>query len=394
MAVSVIANPVVYPEVISCSYPQIIEMTSTVYGAVGVSQFRYVAEVTTSGLVGKKYTVPTDPTASNGVFDMSEIFKLLLKLSHLQYGSTDEITKITGPWNQAEETNVLISVAIKEQYYVAGVYTVNSYGTLLFQVGRGFTDRVNGTGDPIWGVTNWYKYNGLANFIPYSGHARILYAQMTEDPDFVAKATNAYMKVELIWKYDTGVTITTDVYWVNRSALGQDKLVYVPLFKNLTSTLDNFGSVEVNISTAPTIGGAETLEETLYFEKNITTCVDDEAVIMFRDRFFSWSFMSFTKKQSTTVNTVNQQAESASGRFRYNVKASDVLTLNTDWMQDAQNEMLKDLVATEKAYLMSSDGSLEEVTVVPNSLRLQTSRNDGLHQYQMSFRKSVDNFKA
>jgi len=394
MAVSIISNPVVYPEVISCSFPQVIEMTSTIYGTANVTQFRYKAEINTSVAIATKYTVPTDPTASNGVFDLSEIFKLLLKLSHLEYGGSDEITKITGPWNQAEATNVLFTVTIREQYYLSGVFTTNTAGSLTFQVGRGWTDRVNGSGDPIWGVANWYKYNGLANFIPYSGNMRILYAQLTEDPDFVAKATNAYMKVELTWKYDTGVTITVDTYWVNRSALGQDKLVYVPLYKNLTSTLSNFGSVEVNISTAPTIGGAETLEETLYFEKNLTTCVDEEAVIMFRDRFFSWSFMSFSKKQSTTVNTVNQQAESASGRFRYNVKSSDVLMLNTDWMQDAQNEMLKDLLATEQCYLMAADGSLEEVTVVPNSLRLQTSRNDGLHQYTMSFRKSVDNFRA
>jgi hypothetical protein len=109
--------------------------------------------------------------------------------------------------------------------------------------------------------------------------------------------------------------------------------------------------------------------------------------------------MSFSKKSRVQVNTTNQLAEAPtgsypdSGRYRYNVEASETLTLNTDWMNDNQNELLKDLIATPRAYLVSpTDGSLEQVTVVPNSLQLQTSRNDGVFQYSMSFRKSVDNF--
>jgi hypothetical protein len=219
-------------------------------------------------------------------------------------------------------------------------------------------------------------------------------AQRTEDPGFVATGTNPWMNIRLIF-YDTAggtkrrLTIGSTERWPRMT-----KSFICPLYASGHTDDADYSHVVVQVITSPTSGGAETLEETFSIYKNVNTCVDEEAVVMFRDRFFQWSFMSFIKKQNTTVNTRPQQAESIDGRFRYNVKADEVLTLNTDWMPDAVNEMFKDLVATEQCYLLAADGSLEALTVEPNSLRLQTSRNDGLHQYQMSFRKSIDNFRA
>ena len=391
MAVTVTSNPPVSPNVISVSYPAIIEMTSTVYGTANVTQFRYLAEVTAGGsAVGSKYTVPVAPSASNGYFDVSELFKLALKLSHLAYGKTTEITKESWALAQAEAANITFTVQIKEQYYLSGVFTTNTGSLLTFIGGRGWTDRTN----DIWGIVNWWQYNGLGNFIPYSGLSRIMIAIRTDDPSWTATGTNPYMNIKRTWKNVSGGTKQVDNWEFDRTAAGYLDCVYCPLYKSGQSDDADFGSVELVLSTRPSVGGADTVEETLEIYKNLETCVDDEAVIMFRDRFFQWSFMSFTKKQNTTVNTQPQQAEAADGRFRYNVKASETLTLNTDWMVDGVNEMFKDLVASEQCFLMSSDGSLEAVTVVPNSLRLQTSRNEGLHQYQMQFRKSLDNFKA
>jgi hypothetical protein len=391
MAVTVASNPPVSPNVISVSYPAIIELTSTIYGTANVTQFRYVAEVTAGGsAIGTKYTVPVDPTASNGFFDVSELFKLAIKLGHLAYGKTTEITKESWALAQTEDSNVVFTVQIKEQYYLSGVFTTNTGSLLTFVAGRGWTNRTN----DIWGIVNWWQYNGLGNFIPYSGLSRIMIAIRTDDPSWTATGTNPYMNIKRTWKNVSGGTKQVDNWEFDRTAAGYLDVVFCPLYKSGQSDDADYGSVELILSTRPSIGGADTVEETLEIYKNINTCVDEEAVVMFRDRFFQWSFMSFIKKQNTTVNTRPQQAESIDGRFRYNVKSDEVLTLNTDWMPDAVNEMFKDLVATEQCYLLAADGSLEALTVEPNSLRLQTSRNDGLHQYQMSFRKSIDNFRA
>jgi hypothetical protein len=391
MAVTVTSNPPVSPNVISASYPAVITLTSTVYGTANITQFRYVAEISAAGSpVGTKYTVPDNPTTSLGRFDVSEIFKLALTLGILAYGKTSEITRENLPRKQSDDPNVTFTVQIKEQYYNSGVFTTNTGSLLTFEVGRGWTD----SSTYIWGKVNWWQYNGLTNFIPYSGLSKIMYPQRTEDPGFVATGTNPWMNIRLIFYNTAGGIKATVNNWFNRTLATYDKVVYFPLYASGHTDDADYSHVVVQVITSPTSGGAETLEETYSIYKNINTCVDDETVIMFRDRFFQWSFMSFTKKQNTTVNTRPQQAESIKGRFRYNVKADDVLTLNTDWMPDAVNEMFKDLVATEQCYLVAADGTLEQFTVEPNSLRLQTSRNDGLHQYQMSFRKSLDNFRA
>jgi hypothetical protein len=201
------------------------------------------------------------------------------------------------------------------------------------------------------------------------------------------------MNIKMTYKNLAGGTKIVTNWEFDRTAAGYAKVVFVQLYKSGTTTDADFGSVDIVISTRPSIGGADTIEETLSFVKNVQTCADDEAIVMFRDRFFQWSFMSFSKKQYTTVNAEPKQAEAIAGRFRYNVKSSDTLTLNTDWMDDEQNEMIKDLVVTEQCYLVATDGTNEPLTVVPNSLRLQTSRSDGLHQYQIQFRKAIDNFK-
>lgn len=121
---------------------------------------------------------------------------------------------------------------------------------------------------------------------------------------------------------------------------------------------------------------------------------------MFRDRFFQYSFMSFSKIHRVRIDTTADRGELVEeadppGRFKYNLEAADTLILNTDFMSEAQNPLIRDLLQTEEAYLVDpDDGSLDQVVVVPSSLVLKTSRANGMVQYQMSFRKSVDNFVA
>lgn len=314
MAVSVISNPPVSPNVISASYPSVIEMTSTIYGTANVTQFRYLAEVTAAGsAIGSKYTVPTDATASNGVFDVFQLFKLAIKLSRFQYGSTvNEITKALWPIPQAEAANVTFTVQIKEQYYLSGVFTTNTGPLLTFVAGRGWTSSAT----KIWGKVNWWQYNGLTNFIPYSGLAKNMVAIRTEDPSWNPTGTHPRLNIKMTYKNLTGGTKLVSNYAFDRTAAGFQKVVYQTLYKSGQTDDADFGSVEIEIATQIVIAGPLTVEETFSIYKNINTCVDDEAVVMFRDRFFQWSFISFTKKQFTTINTRPEEAEAAEGRFR------------------------------------------------------------------------------
>jgi hypothetical protein len=109
--------------------------------------------------------------------------------------------------------------------------------------------------------------------------------------------------------------------------------------------------------------------------------------------------MSFPKKNKLSTSVTSTKGELANigempGRFRYNVEASDLLILNTDWLDENQNDLVRDLIQSEATYLVDqTDGSLEHVTIETNSVTYKTRRNDLIQiQYTMQFRKSLDNF--
>jgi len=389
MAVTVVSNPVLSPSLLSASYPAIIELSSDKYGTANITQFRYVAEVTALSVIGTKYTVPIDGVSSAGFFDVHELFKTILRLGHLKWGTISDITKMTTPGPQSEYVSRGFSVRVKEQYYDTGVFTENTGSLLNFIALRGWTDSVT----QLWNYQNWYQLNGLRNFMPFSGLQRIIYPHRTNDPSWNPDTTHEYLNIKLTYYNTVGSPLGAFDNWFDRTESNFSRCVYFPLYKSGVSTHSTFSYIKVEIYTGTGVGVGAVLEETFYIDKNVETCVDDEQVVMFQDRLFQWAFMSFDKKQFTTINTRPQTAETGDGRIRYNVKSDDTVTLNTNWLADEQNDLIKDLVATEQCFLVdASDGSLEPVTVVPNSLRLQTSRNDGLHQYRISFRKSIDNF--
>jgi hypothetical protein len=352
-----------------------------------VTQFRYVAVFTALTALATKYTVPSVAGSSTGYIDFSELAKTIILLGRYQWGTTTDLTKMTVPKPQSEYVTRGFSVQVKEQYYLSGVFTENTGSTLAFVIARGWTDSAT----KIHLYKNWNQINGLSNFMPYSGHAKIVYPVRTEDPSWNNINVYNFMNIKLTFQKKDGSTLSSVNNWFDRDVTGWSRAVYFPLYRSGSSDHKDFGRVMVQIYTSTTASGG-TLEETFYIDKNVETCADDELVVMFRDRLNQWSFMSFSKKSFTTINTDPQMAETGLGRYRYNVDSSDTITGNTDWMDDEQNELVKDLMATELSYIVESDGALTPVTVVPNSLRLQTSRMDGLHQYQIAFRKSFDNF--
>lgn len=393
MAVSVVSSPPVSPFVLSASYPAIIEMSSTVWGGSGITQFRYVAEV--SGLIalGTKYTVPSVAYSSTGYFDIKELAKLLLDLSAYQWNGgatgTVPITQLTSSLQQANYVQWSFQVVIKEQYYNAGVFTSNTGPTLTFVGARGWTDKA----DSEWSYANHCqlpKLSGITNFMTYSGTGWQVLAIKATDPNWTAVGTHPYLLIETAFNPSLGGISQNFI----RDSGGYQGVVYYPL-RRLGYTDDaTFTGVTVKVYTAANaLGSGKILVDTYTIEKTVDPC-EDEYLVMFKDRFYQWSFLSFTKHRIDTVNTSPQSAESSIGRFRYNVKSSDTLTLNTDWLPDETNYLMRDLVVTDDCYLVDpDDGSLEKLTVEQNSLRVKTSLTDGLHQYQMQFRKSLDNFR-
>lgn len=395
MAVSVIATPPVAPAIISASHPALILMVSDVYGPANITQFRFVAAITSTGYdLGKKFTiVSVDP--NQGEFDLSETFKTIIFLRPEQYalGKYDgpPITLATIPISLAAPVTEDFAVQISEQYYDAGVFTENLGSLLNYIAARGYSDDA----DHVWLFANWWQFNGLENFTHYSGHTYQVYPQRCEDIGWPTYPTEPFMNIVLT-EIGGGAVAS---WWFDRGVDATKGVVYWQMYHPGTTDQPGFQGLTVEIYTSAVSGSGGILRETFDIEKTIDVCEDPEIKLMFQDRFYQWSFLSFTKKSYKTIRTESEQAEGITdtsqvgGRYRYLVQGSNLITLNTDFLPEEINPLFEDLIQTEHSFLLDpNDGTLTQVTIVPNSLRMQTRRNDNLVQYSIQVRTSVDNF--
>jgi hypothetical protein len=389
MAVSIVSDPPISPTWTSVGDSFPVEVSSSVFGTPGVTQHRFRADVTALVNLGTRYTVVDNSAFPYGNFDFVDLFKTLLQSSEQEWGGAQDITQITVPTMAYAFELWGFQVVYSEEYYLNGVFTQGSGPTRTYISGRGYRD----PGSFLWKYANWWQRNGLSKFMPYTGQTYQVYPQRLEDAAWEPKTTHSWMNIQV--DEIGGGPIAN--WWFQRNVVGNQQVTYFPIYFPGTSDLDGFVGITVRIYLSTVSGSGGILKETYSIERTVSECVDEEKLIMFKDSNYKWAFMSFTKKHRETINVDKKQdADSIiNGRYRYNVEASETLTLNTDWMNENQNELVRDMMVSEYFYLVNnSDGSLEPVVIVPNSLRLQTSRNDGLIQYQVSFKKSQDIFVA
>lgn len=389
MAVTIISQPPAGTgEYISGSYPFVFELSTDKIGPT-ITQHAFYAILFVDGAIfGLKYTVATKEDGTGGKFDFSSLFKSLFELSEKVDSTSLDLPELAAPWRSDGPMHLPFGVTIAEQFYDNGVFTQIVEGTYSYEIVRGWTDRADNLGY----ITNYWQVYGLSEMVPYSGHTRMGYMQRTDDPNWPTIAAAGYMRIQVFGYNKTGGGFIMGTWSVDRSLDRYERVVYVPLFHSGSTDQPEFDRTEVTFSTGASASGPWTEHERLVFKRTANLCVDEEVVIMFQDRFFQWSFFSFPKKHRVTINTSAPTADLIDGRAKYNLEASDTLALNTDWMNETQNELVRDLIQTEQAFIVLSDGSLEKVTVVPNSITLRTSRNDNMIQYSMQFRRSLDNF--
>ena len=363
------------------------------YGAANVTQHRVKAVVSygTTEIV-TKYSVVYDEVNKLVKFDIAEAARSVLPIVQTLSASPWEITKITNLTALSDPSQKEITIDFTEQYYLSGVFTSSATITRAYQSLRGFTDGITIVSNKHK-YGNWWQLNGLSNFMPFSGKVNQVYPMRAEDDAWVTPAVDAYLGIRLYKNTDLTPTIT---YSALRDKAG---ILYFPIYLAGTTDQDDFLYWKVVVATETTPGAATHIYDIFEIHKNVDDCEGESETIMFQDRLQTWAFMHFPKKKRITVNTTGIQGElietaDKPGRFKYNVEASDILELSTDWMQEEQNPLIQDLISTESAWLVDpSDGSLEQVTVVPNSVRLKTRWVDNMIMYTMSFRKSLNNFK-
>jgi hypothetical protein len=124
--------------------------------------------------------------------------------------------------------------------------------------------------------------------------------------------------------------------------------------------------------------------------------------IAYKNRFGQFDFINFYKRHDIQFNTDQRVYQPQLGTWqsstlsynqyqtrqqRYIVDATEVLSCNTDWLEQGYNELMKQMLVSDEIYwLYDQTGQLvKPLTIQTNSLLFKTHVNNKLIQYTITF---------
>ena len=146
----------------------------------------------------------------------------------------------------------------------------------------------------------------------------------------------------------------------------------------------------------------ESYIEIIWNGKTTTLDITNECKYNPLDLFFQnkdGALQSFTlfKKQEETISVTDSSFETNRGQasdgfhqfVRYGVQARTRLTAESGWLDEDMNEVLKQILLTERIWSFAS-GVYTPLNLKMTSQRFKTRQNDRLINYTMSFEKSYN----
>jgi hypothetical protein len=354
-------------------------------GLYSGSEFQYTCQLTywtgSESVSGSyDYFLTKYPNTSGvGIFDLSRV--LNSSLNQLAYDYTSSVL-----------------------YYKAGFnYNyLNSSGV-----------RVSGSNQPILSSSLYKSLDGYALFpepinqnVPSKS---IHWPLMTDGP-----VTQSVLPSDIgsIGTYVgfTGATQPTQVrytliggsssnYAVSSSTISMDQITRVPLapsqsgFPLVVSDGDNY--------TIQAYSGSTALGTPLYFE---TVCAYKYVPVrvMWKNRYGQFDYLNFYKANYKTFNTDQRTYQPQLGSWdatslsynpatnnsqKFIVNTTEQLDVNSDFLQEAFNEIYKQLLVSDEVYWLYDmpNNLVKPLSILTNSVRFKTGVNEKLIQYTVSF---------
>ena len=66
------------------------------------------------------------------------------------------------------------------------------------------------------------------------------------------------------------------------------------------------------------------------------------------------------------------------------------MSLNSGWVTENENILIKDLLMSASVYIQDKDGNLKSCTVMNNELTFGSKQNDDIWQYKIDIKLSND----
>lgn len=208
-------------------------------------------------------------------------------------------------------------------------------------------------------------------------------------------------KIACTASYENGSTLATSTTLTTGSTTSSLQITHLP-----SSPGDsNWGTYW------PTTASLSTYKFNAYSGSVIVATLNYEIVceqyytpvrIAWKNRYGQFDWLNFYKRHNNTFNTDQRIYQPQLGTWesqtlsynqyqtaqqRYIVDATEVLDVNTNWLSDGYNEIMKQLLVSDEIYWLTDQtaGTVKPLTIKTNSLQFKTGVNNKLIQYTLSF---------
>ena len=132
--------------------------------------------------------------------------------------------------------------------------------------------------------------------------------------------------------------------------------------------------------------------------------------LMWKDKYGSWlsyplkyiskDITEFERKTyyqkegnwDLTNNTFGYDSYNRGEKSYYN-RSRDKIVLNSGWIAEFENELIKDMMGSSEVYVQKPDGSLIGATITNKELEFKKSQSDYLWQYQFEINLSYNEIR-
>jgi hypothetical protein len=369
----------------SCSLAQspiICAVSESNSGAIASSSFQYIAElyywtgsVSDSGSLSD-FTLAKYPNASlSGIFDFSKIINSTLQDSIEENPSNVVLFKA-----DLYHQYISASAFVTSSHIETGIYkAIDGYGVFQENVTQSIEDKT-----PFWPI-------------------------MTDGP-----ATQSAFQTNIgemgVWVGSgAGANVANFIEYVGSN--GQTALVALSGSANTDGQIDKvaigLGEATNPISSSVEWYSVQAYEDLLALGTPILFNVECEKKypnvrIKWKNRFGQFDFLNFNlvsrESFNTDIRTFQRQIGSwgsktlsynnyDSSTQNYSADSTQTISVNSDWLSEDYNDILKQLMVSDEIYWIydETSGDLRPITITTNSITFKTHVVDKLIQYSFDF---------
>jgi hypothetical protein len=213
---------------------------------------------------------------------------------------------------------------------------------------------------------------------------------------YVGTAGTPEFPTRVVYRANTGVTAS---YFISSSTSSSGQIDDYPIGPAeadfpLSGSLESFSITPTN-NFVPSIG--QSIKYNIVCEQKYPNIR-----IKWKNRYGQFDWFNFNMVNRQSFNTERRTYQPQLGSWQsptlaYNNYDSSVLnyiadskqtiSVNTDWVDEAYNEIFKQLLVSDEVYWIydEANGDLRPITIVTDSITFKTGVNDKVIQYQFDF---------